>query len=281
MKALKALPARDWNEIVEIWYNHIPDDIFGTVKSNNIDQFLRLNNVELEDKKEIELIPHLREYSFSLSLFLRLKSLYCINTAKEMNSQGFPTWAALLMYDSCFFSAKAICHLLGVIDTGRDSKFYIDIFHTDILEKKKIDGGHKIYKFKERLSHSMLWGIFGRLLNTFKGYKEAQLLLSDLKKIKYDKFSRERNRLIYNSDSWSREDEIEISDLFEPRHYQKNLDFIDSPMEIQSEYHHQYNYSAILMISFLDCLINDLICKIPSVKDMIKGTCNVPYIDNI
>lgn len=278
MANYKDLPPRSWSRLKDHWIEHIPLQF--SVANGSIEPLIALSGRSLTDKGIIEKVPQLRETVLTLSLHLRAKGLYCIRAARDMNERGFPTWSSLLMYDACFFIAKSICYLLGISDVGRDSSYYLDIFYEEKRKKDLIDVGHQAFKLNERLSHKMLWTVFARMMNTFKvDDTEFSLRVKELRNNDYDKFSGERNRLFYTCLAWSREHDLENSDLSSPLVYEDNVNYFNAPHSVVSEYFHVYNHGGLALFSCLNYLLLDLGQEVPAVAELLDDHNIVPPIN--
>lgn len=279
MANYKDLPARSWPKLRDQWIEHIPLEF--TAMGGSVEPLLNLQGVSLGDKIIIERVPQLRETILALSFHLRLKGLYCIRAAREMNEKGYPTWATLLMYDACFFSAKSICYLLGMSDVGRDSPYYLDIFYEETRKKQLIDVGHQAFRLPERMSHSVLWSLFTRLMNTLKSDEnDFTLRIKEMRRNDFATFSSERNRLFYTCLAWSREENLDTSDFREPRVYDDNMNFFNDPLSGTSEYFHQYNHGGLAIFACLTHLMNDLGERVPSVAAFLKEQAAAPSVNS-
>src|SRR5690242_13086706 len=99
----KDLPHRTWSALRESWLEHIPTDF--SPSDINALSLVKQAVGKIEDKAAIPLISGLREHAFTDALFIRAKSLYCIQCGINSNDRGFSTWSSMAMYEACFFSA--------------------------------------------------------------------------------------------------------------------------------------------------------------------------------
>jgi hypothetical protein len=110
----------------------------------------------------------------------------------------------------------------------------------------------------ERLTHSSLWKIFPRLIRTFTlDLKDFHERVLELRRFDFEGFSQERNRVLYKPYSWSREDNIGISDLDVRVSYAENYNFIYG-FNKPAEYYSKYYFIAVAVNNLLDFLIRDL-----------------------
>jgi hypothetical protein len=256
MATEKDLPHRTWSALRELWLEHVPADLTPA----DIDSLSRVVHAHGHpiDRAPIPLVSGLREQALSEALFVRAKSLYCLECGIRSNDEGFATWSSMTMYEACFFAAKAFCYLLGIRDLSRDSNIYVDLFFQEYKKGRVIFDGHKAYLMKGRLTHSSLWKIFPRLIRTFTlDLQFHQEGILELRKFDFDSFSRERNRILYKSFSWSREDSIETSDMFAPVSYIDNRRFISGENSF-AEYYSGYYLVAVAVNNLIEFLIRDL-----------------------
>jgi hypothetical protein len=108
------------------------------------------------------------------------------------------------------------------------------------------------------MTHEMLWSIFDRMLNTLKGEKLKLTIALALKKNDFSKFSRERNRLIYECASWSREEDIGTSDLHQPVKYMNNLRYFETDGSTLAEYYSKYYIAAQAILNMVDLFLSEL-----------------------
>ena len=137
MAKLKDLPGRSWEQLAELWLEHFPPEC-EPYEENTIETLQQYSGAIPADKHIIERVPQLRETTLYLSCMLRRKAAYCLDAGREMNEQGFPTGAAIIMYDASFYAAKSLIYLLGIVEAGRDSKAHIDIFYQEPAKKTAI-----------------------------------------------------------------------------------------------------------------------------------------------
>lgn len=277
MGNLKDIPHPNWDTLQEYWLNHIPSGL--TASSAPVDEILRLSAIKPEDKQEIGLVDGVRERTFSDAIFLRDKALYCYNASSALNFSGYSTWTLLSMYDSCFFAAKSLIYLLGFRDVGRNSSYYMSLFHLYATKgSKKASDGHYTIRLNERLSHDSLWSVFERLIGTLRGDGEGVAFAKLLKKNNYDSFSRDRNYLVYESNSWSRFDDLSTSDLSYPVSYCANVRFLGSAGKDNAEYTDKYYRTAHTVINIVDSILSGLGTYAPEVRSYLEFAPGLPAV---
>ncbi|RYZ82990.1 MAG: hypothetical protein EOP04_20845 [Proteobacteria bacterium] len=269
MGEIKDIPHPNWDRLKDDWLAHIPANLIPP--SATAEELIRLSGNQLSDKKELDLVSGLRERTFGDVLFLRDKALYCFRISTSLNNCGHSTWTALSMYDACFFSTKSLVYLLGFRDCSTSSKMYCQLFSSTFKKNVKVFDGHYAISLKERLTHDSLWKIFIRLVNTIKGQSPIVAQLKSLKRNDYDSFTRDRNKLIYGSETWSRIDEIHYSDLFYDVSYIDNRAFINDSGITEAEYVDKYYRSAQTIINIVDGLLSDIGGFAPGVADHIAA----------
>jgi hypothetical protein len=263
MATIKDLPKPVWTALQDGWLAHIPQDLVGN--SPNVEKLLRLNNVvELGDKVEVDLVPGIRERTFSDALLLRQKSIYCFNASRQLSNSGFSTLTALTMYDASFFSAKSFVYLLGIRDASRSSKAYLSLFHSYKLKKVEFDGHYSV-KLPERMTHDSLWNVFTRLINTFTCDDTTVFPVKNLRGNDYTSFSRERNFVAYEPAGWSRHSTPEPSDLFYAQTYLDNHKYYEDHGATEAEYVDKYYRTAHTLINFIDMFLSAIGKFAPSV----------------
>jgi hypothetical protein len=261
---VKDIPHPNWDTLQDLWLNHIPGGLIPPTAS--VESLLKLSASEPKDKSELDLVAGVRERTFGDAIFLRDKALYCYSASAALNSAGYSTWTLLSMYDACFFSAKAFIYLLGFRDVGRSSKLYLNIFHNYKQRKSSNFDGHYSLHLQERLTHDSLWGVFVRLVDTLKGEADAVTVVKQLRKNDYSQFTRERNKLVYESDSWSRMSLIDQSDLQRRLSYTLNVGFMQSSGNIEAEYTDKYYRTAHTLINVIDDILGGLSVYAPAVR---------------
>jgi hypothetical protein len=267
MANIKDIPHPIWEEIRDGWLSHIPVGL--SPSSTSVEQLIQLSGQDLKgkDKTEISVVDGLAEKTFCDALFLRHKANYCFRISETLNKSGHPTWTALSMYDACYFAAKALVYLLGLRDVGGASKAYIHLFNFEVKKKRRIQSGQLCLNLGKRLEHENLWSIFSRLLDTIKGDGAGIELIKRLKKNDFDKFSSERNRLIYQCGTWSRDENYEGSDLFYDVSYISNVNYFVTSGECNAEYHDKYYRTAHATLNVIDALLKDIGALAPAVAD--------------
>lgn len=256
MSTEKDLPHRTWSSLRDLWLEHVPPDL--DPSDVDISMLLGMAATKIADKQTLNGAAGLREQTLRDVLFLRQKSLYCISCAESCSDNGFSTWSGPTMYDACFFLAKAFIYFLGVRDIARDARAYLDIFYFEYKKGHRQFDGCQIFLLKERLTHDMVWALFGRQLRTLTiDVGDVQEKVLELRNFDLGQFSRERNRLLYKPFSWSREDELQNSDLGQRCTYLRNSEFFADPNE-NAEYVDKYFFLAFAISSLLDTMLLDL-----------------------
>jgi hypothetical protein len=82
----------------------------------------------------------------------------------------------------------------------------------------------RIHKLRERFTHTMLWGLTERLLDTTKFEGELLELQTELKITDWDKFTGFRNSVLYDGAFWPLSPDISSCDLTQPVHIQQMSD---------------------------------------------------------
>lgn len=279
MGDLKDIPHPNWDAMVDHWLGHIPANLIPP--SVNVEELVRLSGNQLTDKQQLDLIGGVRERTFGDIVFLRDKALYCYRICGTLNDGGHSTWTALAMYDACFFAAKALIFLLGFRDVGASSKAYLSVFQQEFKKKTKIFDGHFVVFLKDRLTHESLWGIFLRLVNTLKGERDSVALIRSLRENDYSQFTKDRNHLIYRSETWSRLPHVDSSDLLYDVSYLDNRAFLQSNGGVQAEYVDKYYRMAHSLINLVDELLADIGLLAPAVRDHVANHPGLPQITSM
>jgi hypothetical protein len=261
---VKDIAQPNWSVLRDHWLNHVPADFVSEAVS--VEELLRLSLVVTTDRTEIELVPGLRERTLEDIIYLRDKAIYCFDTTGALNQSGYSTWTALSMYDACFFAAKAFVYLLGFRDVGRSTKAYLQIFHQKHKKGKLIFDGHYSLIFKERMTHESLWDIFQRMVNAMQGTGATAELVKSLRKNDYEKFTKERNHIIYGTDTWSRRREIESSDLRNRVSYLSNVRYLATAGATGAEYVDKYYRTAQTVLNIVDEYLSDLGTLAPTIS---------------
>jgi len=159
----------------------------------------------------------LREAVFRESALSARKFTYCRAVRGICADMGRHTWASMAAYEACFFAARAYCYLLGFASLGRDSDLYVDAFakteHKQGKQRIRRMDSVRLHRLGERLTHQVLWGLFSRLLDTCTFVGEASDIRRTLRSTDWGRFSRYRNRLLYDGAFWSLRNNFEHSDL--------------------------------------------------------------------
>lgn len=220
MAGLKNLPHRRWEDLRDLWLEHLPQVDFSAqfpepMLWNLPELRARLHN--FSDGAELEYITGARESVFREAIVLSRKFTYCRTVSLEAATGGFPTWAIVAAYDACFYGAKAFCYLLGIASLDRNSKLFLDLFAARPYKSGKIR--RQVYdvlvahRLDERLTHNVLWGIMARLCRTLDLPQNAGSLSKDLRSIKFEQIASLRNSLIYDGGFWLKSDTPEHCDL--------------------------------------------------------------------
>lgn len=219
-RALKQMSHRNWSELQEEWLGYVPliefDIRYPEPALWQLANFPAILG-PISDGIVVEHVDGIREAIFRETLILVRKFNHSRSLTRIAAAQGRPTWASINAYEACFYGAKAFCYLLGFANIGRDSSFYLDAFFEVRLKRRKglfeerFD--MKLHRLPERFSHSVLWGLTKRLLDTTTFATELSKLKASLRKIDWEDFSKFRNSLLYDGSFWTKLDKYVECDL--------------------------------------------------------------------
>lgn len=269
MGTVKDIPHPNWDELQQDWLEHIPPSLFAPAVA--VDELIRLSRTEIADKRDIPLISGVRERSLWDAVYLRDKALYCFGASKSLNHSGHSTLTAISMYDASFFAVKSLVYLLGIRDISRNSNVYLYNFKKEYKKGRVAFNGHYSITLNSRMTHDILWTILPRIISTIKGYSEPAEKLKTLRHNDYKNFSRERNRLIYECASWSRDGEKTIGDLLSNTTYLSNVEYFNTCGDVRAEYVDKYYRTAHTCLNFIDDFLTGLGKYAPEIKE---------YLDN-
>jgi hypothetical protein len=221
MSALKKIAHRRWEEIRDLWVDYLPHiDMsveFPEPTLWQLPSFKSMMQPALVEGARLEYIDGVRQSVFREVIFLVRKFSYCRMVGFSSTTGGFPTWGIIAAYDACFYGAKALCYLLGIINVSRDSKFFIDIFTpgTTKVGKNAVTRYDTllVHKLDQRLTHQTLWSLLERLCNTLIIPEEGRSTRDELKAIDFDQISNYRNKLLYDGAMWFNIDNFAECDL--------------------------------------------------------------------
>jgi hypothetical protein len=242
IRNLKKLPHRHWEVIRDLWIDHLPDIDFsaefpGPVLWNLPQVVEQLGRPTPET--ELPYVVGVRESVFREVVLLARKFTYCRKIALESATRGFPTWSLIAGYDGCFYGAKALCYLLGIVSLARDSDLYLDLFPS-----RRVRGRQQLqhdvlitYSLGERLTHNALWQLVGRLCRTLTLPADAAVINRSLQTLSFDRISNLRNNLLYHSGFWLNYDDFAFCDLVQgvsnPQIYYSMLAAPEAPIALE------------------------------------------------
>jgi hypothetical protein len=207
MRSLKHLPHRDWIAIRDLWIEHLPEINFETSFPEPILWELpgfKQQFVDVKTLSEVSYQAGVRESVFREAVIFSRKFAYCRAVCRDAATRGFPTWSIVAGYDACFYGARALCCLLGIVNIERHSKIFVDIFpYREIKYGKNRERKYDIlivHKLEDYLTHSALWAITARLCRTFSVPKTEVSQL--LKSLNLEQMSNFRNNIIYHGGCW-------------------------------------------------------------------------------
>ena len=220
MSALKRLQHKDWNVLRELWSEHLPlVELESEYPSPILQELDDIAKPELNagGTGEVGYVLGLREAVFREALISSRKFVYCAKLLPILADSGRNTWAALGAYESSFYAAKSIVLLLGFAPLHKDSNVFVDAFYeTKIKKGKQQVSSYEILRFHkldERLTHAILWPLLRRLIETTT-FEHSQLPIQEgLHLIEWEKFSKFRNAVFYNSAFWPKREEYPVCDL--------------------------------------------------------------------
>ena len=220
MSKLKNLPHRRWDIISEQWVPHIPEiNIHSEFPSPTFWKYSPLTQISstLKDGDEFENIPGLRECVFREAVIFNRKHIYCRSAALSSAAQGFSTFSYVLSYDAALYAARSYLCLLGVINFGRQSKFYLDVFgeRTEKVHGKKTIkyDMNVVHHLDSHLTHEMIWKLCARMRDTFKSLSMPDQVVQKFRNIDLSQVSNFRNNLLYDAAAWVSLDDYEHCDI--------------------------------------------------------------------
>jgi hypothetical protein len=274
MSVIKQLTHPSWDQRRDDWLSCIPSGLnsptLDAEKLIHISQVIP-PNTKLKDlnNEQINLVPDLRERTFSDALFLRNKSLHCFQTAKKLLLDGYSTWSAITMYEASFFAAKSFIYLMGLRDVSRSVGIYFEIFYRPSKRSTRTFDGHLAFNLGSRMTHDILWNIVPRLVRTIKG-SVPQNLIKELRSNNFTQFTKERNSLFYDCQTWSRSEDFFESDLISPISYLDNYSFFKSDGASAAEYIDKYYRTAQSFLNIIDIFLSEIGTYAPTVSEYLS-----------
>lgn len=223
MRALKKLSKRTWLEQRDLWIDHLPQiDFESECPAPTLIDLPKLDHPQINASgvAECDYVAGIREAILREALLLVRKFIYCCSVLPTLSDAGKNTWTAVASYEASFYGAKAFCYLLGFASLGRDSNLYLDAFYeTEVKQGKQRVKSHdivRIHRLDGRLSHSVLWALTERLIDTTIFDEELREYQTRLKIQDWNRFSSLRNRVFYEGSFWPMSSEWANCDLVRP-----------------------------------------------------------------
>jgi hypothetical protein len=199
---------------------------------------------------------------------------YCMDKAYEtsVNIVDFVSMherlAPLLM--RALSDGGSLCWQVG------HSPYFLDAFLEIQLSRKKglIENRYdmKLHRLSGRLTHSVLWGLTERLINTTTFSTELSMLKAELRKVDWQSFSKFRNLLMYDGSFWTKLENYDDCDLinlvsdvsiYRASSGEKNYEHLPFGRE--------YFYVVDLFKSVLSLLLGDLANQLPALRGEVES----------
>jgi len=282
---VKRIDQREWKVVRDKWLSYIPDfDTPGAPPAHQILEFVGLDAIfkktQITPGEFKQDVPFLRQEVLREAIFFLHKATHVCGAANIHLDNGALSWSISSAYQSSFFALKGILGLLGLSFPRINTALMIDCFpEEEKLSNKQRKRGEKPkpeFKFVvfPKLSHTHMWQIFQRVLNssTVEIWKEEMILC--LSKLHIDQFAQQRNSLHYVNNFWLFPGDL-FNRMFDPAFgidvdLFKNLD--SDKLQKRSDFSFILNY---IMLKFGIDLLKDLSENATAVKaeyDLIQIT---------